>query len=83
MMDKIHSPDEVLSTLNKKYEVPGWANPRRYNYKLWTSSQIMMDLTNLEVTLVIDKDTEFLGVDKRFEKDYEPKITISVKYEQD
>ena len=83
MMDKIHSPDEVLSTLNKKYEVPGWANPRRYNYKLWTSSQIMMDLTNLELTLVIDKDTEFLGVDKRFEKDYEPKITISVKYEQD
>jgi hypothetical protein len=83
MMNKIHSPDEVLPTLNKKYEVPGWANPRRYNYKLWTSSQIMMDLTNLEVTLVIDKDTEFLGVDKRFEKDYEPKITISVKYEQD
>ena len=83
MMNKIHSPDEVLPTLNKKYEVPGWANPRRYNYKLWTSSQIMMDLTNLELTLVIDKDTEFLGVDKRFEKDYEPKITISVKYEQD
>ena len=81
MMNKIHSPDEVLPTLNKKYEVPGWANPRRYNYKLWTSSQIMMDLTNLELTLVIDKDTEFLGIERRFDEGYETKIKINVKYE--
>lgn len=81
MMKKIHSPDKVLPALNKKYNVPGWANPRRYNYKLWTSTQIEMNLTALELTLVIDKDTEFLGVERRFEKDYDAKIKINVQYE--
>lgn len=83
MMNKIHSPEEVLPVLNKKYSVPGWANPRRYNYKLWTSTQIEMNLTKLELTLVIDKDTKFLGVERRFDKDYETKIKINVQYEQD
>lgn len=81
LMSKIHSPEEVLPTLNKKYKVPGWANPRRHNYKMWTSSQIMMDLTQLKLTLVIDKDTEFLGVERRFESNYESKIKIEVQYE--
>lgn len=83
MMNKIHSADEVLPALNKKYSVPGWANPRRYNYKLWTSTQIEMNLTKLELTLVIDKDTEFLGVERRFEPDYDAKIKINVQYEHD
>jgi hypothetical protein len=81
LMSKIHSPDEVLPTLNKKYKVPGWANPRRYDYKLWTSTQIEMNLTELELTLVVDKDTEFLGVERRFESDYQTKLKINVQYE--
>ena len=83
LMKKIHSPEEILSALNKKYQVPGWANPRRYNYKLWTTSQIMMNLTKLELTLVIDKDTEFLGVERRFPENYDSKIKINVEYEHE
>lgn len=83
LMNKIHSPDEVLPAMNKKYKVPGWANPRRYDYKLWTSTQIEMNLTASELTLVVDKDTEFLGVERRFEKDHDAKIKINVQYEHD
>ena len=81
LMKKVHSSNEVLPTLNKKYHVPGWANPRRYNYKLWTSTQIMMNLTQLELTLVIDKDTEFLGIERRFPVNYKSKIKVNVEYE--
>jgi len=80
LMNKIHSPDEVLPALNKKYSIPGWANPRRYDYKLWTSTQIEMNLTKLELTLVIDEDTKFLGVEKRFPDNYESKIKIRTEY---
>jgi len=83
MMNKIHKPNEVLPALNKKYGVPGWANPRRYNYKLWTSTQIEMNLTKLELTLVIDADTKFLGIEKRLPKRFEPKIKIITQNEQD
>lgn len=81
LMKKIHSPNELLPAMNKKYSVPGWANPRRYDYKLWTSSQIMMNLSRLELTLVIDKETEFLGVERRLPENYEAKIKINVEYE--
>ena len=83
LMKKIHSPNEILPALNKKYEVPGWANPRRYDYKLWTTSQIMMNLSKLELTLVVDKDTEFLGVERRFPENYTSKIKINVEYEHE
>lgn len=83
LMKKIHSPDQVLPVLNKKYNVPGWANPRRYNYKLWTSTQIEMNLTQLKLSLVIDKDTEFLGIERRFEEDYNAKIKINVEFEHE
>jgi len=82
-MKKVHSPDEVLPALRKKYNVPGWANPKRYNYKLWTSTQIEMNMTRLELTLVVDKETEFLGVDRRLPKNYDGKIKINVQYEHD
>lgn len=81
LMNKVHSHDEVLPALNKKYKVPGWANPRRHHYKLWTSTQMEMNLTTLELTLVIDKDTEFLGVERRFEPSYDSKIKINIQYE--
>lgn len=80
LMKKIHSPDEVLPTLNKKYKVPGWANPRRHNYKMWTSTQIEMNLSKLELTLIIEKGTQFFGIEKRLPYDYEPKIKIRAEY---
>ena len=81
LMKTVNSPREVLSIMNKKYPVPGWANPRRYDYKLWTSSQIMMNLSKLELTLIVDKETEFLGVERRFPENYTAKIKINVEYE--
>jgi hypothetical protein len=83
VMRKIHSVDQILPAMNKKYPVPGWANPRRYNYKLWTSTQIMMNLTKRELTLVIDKDTSFLGVERRLAQDYDAKIKINVEFENE
>lgn len=80
LMKKIHSAGEILPTLNKKYNVPGWANPRRHNYKMWTSTQIEMNLTKLELTLVLEKDTEFFGVDNRLPKDYKSKIKIRTEH---
>ena len=81
LMKKVHTPGEILPAMNKKYHVPGWANPRRYDYKLWTSSQILMNLTTLELTLVVDKDTEFLGVERRFPETHKSKIKINIEYE--
>lgn len=80
LMKKIHSPNEVLPTLNKKYEIPGWANPRRHNYKMWTSTQIEMNLSKLELTLVIEEGTNFFGIEKRFPYNYNPKIKIYTEY---
>lgn len=80
LMKKIHSPEEVLPILNKKYKVPGWANPRRHNYKMWTSTQIEMNLSKLELTLIIEKGTQFFGIEKRLPDDYEPKIKIRAEY---
>lgn len=83
LMKKIHTPDQILPALNQKYEVPGWATPRRHNYKLWTSTQIMMNLTKLELSLVIDKDTTFLGVERRLDSNYDAKIKINVEFEHE
>lgn len=83
VIQKISTPSEVLPAMNKKYPVPGWANPRRHNYKLWTSTQIMMNLTKRELTLVIDKDTQFLGVERRLDQDYNAKIKINVEFEHE
>jgi hypothetical protein len=43
----------------------------------------MMNLSKKELNLVIDKDTEFLGIERRFESDYNAKIKINVEFEHE
>jgi hypothetical protein len=43
----------------------------------------MMNLTKRELTLVIDKDTSFLGVERRLAQDYDAKIKINVEFENE
>jgi hypothetical protein len=81
LLKNVNSPGQILPLMGKKYDVPGWANPKRHNYKLWTSSQILMNLTKLELTIVVDKDTEFLGVERRLPESHKSKIKINVNYE--
>ena len=48
---------------------------------LSTTGQIMMNLTDLEFTLRVDKDkSEYFGIDDKTQDHYEPKIKIKVEY---
>ena len=77
---KAETAEELLASLRKHHKgVPGYLEPYRTNYKVWTSSQIMMNLTNLTLTFVIDENTKFLGVENRLPKNYTPKIKINVE----
>lgn len=82
LLKGISSYKEILPLLNTKHDnVPGWKNPRRYDYKLWTSSQLELNLTDLELKLVINKDTIFLGIDRRLPEGYKDKIKINVQFD--
>jgi len=74
------SPEEVLLNLRQHhYDVPAYLEPYRTNYKVWTSSQILLNLTDLEMTFVVDENADFLGIEDRLPKDYEPKINIKIE----
>jgi hypothetical protein len=81
LLKGINSYKEIQPLLNKEHDVPGWVNPKRYDYKLWTSSQIELNLTDLELKLVINKETTFLGVERRLPEDYRDKIKINVQFD--
>lgn len=71
---------DLLELLRKHHaNVQGFLEPYRTNYKVWTSSQILLDLTNLSVTFVVDKNTNFLGIENRLPLDYKPKIQINIE----
>ena len=71
------TPEELLE-LMRTHNEPGFLEPYRTNYKVWTSSQILLNLTDLELTLVIDENAKFLGVEDRLPKNYTPKIDIKL-----
>lgn len=74
------SVDDVLAKLRTHHkDVPGYLEAFRTNYKLWTSSQILLNLTDLEFTLVMDEDTIFKGVENRLPINYKPKIKIKAQ----
>lgn len=77
---KATNTSELLNLLRKRHEgVPGYLEPFRTNYKVWTSSQILLDLNNLILTFVVDENTKFLGIENRLPKDYVPKIQINIE----
>lgn len=72
--------NDVLVKMRTQHEdIPGFLEPYRTNYKIWTSSQIMCNITDLELTLVVGDDTIFKGVDNRLPTNYTPKIKLKVQ----
>jgi hypothetical protein len=74
------TPEEALQKMGlKPSDVKGYLNPYRYDYKFYTGSQIMLNLSNLEFTLVIDPDVcKFTGIIDKTPKGHKERIKISV-----
>ena len=68
--------EELLSNMRKHHSLPGYLEPYRTNYKVWTSSQILLNLTKLEMIFVIDENTKFIGIEDRLPTNYNPKIRL-------
>lgn len=71
-------PEDLLVNLRQHHGIPGYLEPYRTNYKVWTSSQILLNLTKLEMIFVIDENTEFLGVQNLLPMNYKAKIKLRV-----
>lgn len=77
---KSETPEQLLLNLRKHHpDVPGYKEPYRTNYKSWTSSQLLLNLTDFEFTLVLDENTNFLGIENRLPKQYNPKIKVNIQ----
>lgn len=76
------NPEDLLSHLRKHHHIPGYLEPYRTNYKVWTSSQICLNLTSLEMILVLDENTKLLGIENKLPANYKPKIKLKL-YELD
>lgn len=74
--------DDLLIQLRKHHHLPGYLEPYRTNYKVWTSSQICLNLSKLEMTFVLDENTKLLGVENRLPEGYKSKIKLKM-YELD
>lgn len=74
---KSNDPEDLLE-LMRTHKEPGYLEPYRTNYKVWTSSQILMNLTDLELYFVADENAKFEGVENRLPKGYTPKIKIHI-----
>lgn len=70
--------EDLLSHMRQHHDLPGYMEPYRTNYKVWTSSQILLNLTKLEMLFVIDENTKFLGVENRLPLNYKPKIGLRI-----
>tara|TARA_R100001443_G_scaffold110795_2_gene122980 strand:- start:2479 stop:3327 length:849 start_codon:yes stop_codon:yes gene_type:complete len=90
MLSNIKSPQDVLVGLAMQHAKNMRNNPYRDVDKvdnptekdiLSTTGQLMLNVTDLEMTLRMDKDkSEFFGIDDRTPDSYEPKIKIKVEY---
>jgi hypothetical protein len=75
----VTDPDQVLPALSKQYTKDPFLNPYRRENKqgMHTTGQIMMNLTKLEVHVILDdKHAEFEGYENKLPKGYEPRIKV-------
>lgn len=78
-INKANSKNDVLPNMRKAYyRKDSNLNMRRDTEKMFTSSQLMLDLTNKEFTLNYFKDKveEFKGIRTVLPKGYQPKIKV-------
>ena len=90
MLSNVKSPEDVLNGLSAYHAKNMRNNPYRNADKvdsptekdiLSTTGQLMLNITDLEMTLRMDKDkSEYFGIDDRTPDSYEPKIKIKVEY---
>ncbi|WIC41446.1 hypothetical protein MA9V1_182 [Chryseobacterium phage MA9V-1] len=80
-ISKANTPEEVLQRMRKRlYKKDSMLNMKRDTKKLWTSSQLMMDPTNLTIKLVAFSDkTQDLKIDNRLPEGYVPKIKLELQ----
>ncbi len=81
LIDDINNLDEILPALRKKfYKKDSNHNLKRDTNKMFTSSQLLLDLENklFKLTYIENNIDEFVGIRKSFPKGYEPKIKIVV-----
>jgi len=77
---KAKTGEDVLHNMRRHHnKVLGYLEPYRTNYKVWTSSQILLNLTKLEFTFVVDENTHFSGIENRLPKGYSPKIKVNIE----
>ena len=78
-INKANGKDDVLPNMRKAYyKKDSNLNMRRDTEKMFTSSQLLLDLTNKIFTLNYFKDKveEFKGIKTILPKGYQPKITV-------
>lgn len=75
---EVKDPDKLLDAMRIHHGIAGYLEPYRTNYKVWTSSQIMLNLSKLEMTFVIDENTKFMGVENKLPSNYNPKIKLNL-----
>jgi hypothetical protein len=80
-LNTIKSDFEVLDVLAKQYTQDPFMNPyRRDNkHKMWTTSQVMMNLSKLTFAFRTDESkAEFKGYVNKLPEGYEPKIKVTI-----
>jgi len=90
VLTKAKTPSDILDGLSGYYPVNMRDNPYRDKDKvqnatakdvLSTSSQILLNLTDLEMTVRMDEEkSDYLGIIDRTPDWYEPKVKIMVEY---
>jgi hypothetical protein len=90
MLNKVKTPADVLNGLsayvaknmrNNPYRNVDMVKNKTEKDILSTTGQIMMNVTDMEFTVRMDKDkSEYFGIDDRTPDGYEPKIKIKVEY---
>ena len=90
MLSSVNTPEDVLNGLSAYHSKDMRNNPYRNVDKvknktkkdiLSTTGQVMINITDLEFTLRMDKDkSKYFGIDDKTPNHYEPKIKIKVEY---
>lgn len=75
---KASDPNELLERLRTHHGQAGYLEPFRTNYKYWTTSQILLNISKLQLDIVLEEGTEFIGITDKLPNQYKPKITINV-----
>jgi len=74
------SPEDLLNKMREHHQgVHGYLEPYRTNYKVWTSSQILLNVTDLQMIFVVDENADFIGIEDRIPKGHTPKIDIQIQ----